>query len=104
MRYDCQWLNNPPHAKQQTVKFLHVTTRSSMMDNTQTIKQDVKGPKINDVKLFIKDENRTNLYRKCKTNWNEHKNDNRWTTGSWLRQAHKARGEVKQVCERSIPT
>ena len=48
MWYDCQC--DPQKLKQQT-----------MIDKTHTIKQAVKVPKIKEVKLFVKDENRPNL-------------------------------------------
>ena len=45
------------------------------MGKTHNIKQAVKGPKINNVKLFIKDGSRRNLQKKKrKTNNNEHQN------------------------------
>ena len=47
--------NDP--VKQQTIKLLQVTTWSSMMGKTHTIKQAVKGLTINQVKLIIKDQN-----------------------------------------------
>ena len=46
---------------QRTFNFLQVTMRSSEMGKINTIKQAVKGSKITDVKLFIKDENRPYL-------------------------------------------
>ena len=83
MWYDCHCDSHPPNAKQRTIKLLKVTTQSLMMGKTHTIKQAVKGPKINDVKLFIKDENQPNLQ---KTDNNEHEDiNNHRITGSWLR-------------------
>ena len=49
-------------ALQQTFKHLQVILRFSMMSKTHTIKQAVKSLKTNEVELFIKDENRPNLY------------------------------------------
>ena len=43
MWFDCQWESD---ATQQTIKLLQVTTWSSMMDKTLTIKQAINGPKI----------------------------------------------------------
>ena len=55
------WDNHPLNAKQQTTKLLQRAIQSSMMGKTHTIKNAVKGPKINNVKLFIKDKNWPNL-------------------------------------------
>ena len=61
MWYDWQWDNHSPKAKQQTIKLLQVTKCSSMMGIILIIKQAEKGPKINEVKLLKKDENRPNV-------------------------------------------
>ena len=48
-------------------------------------KASCKGPKINEVKLFINDENRPNQLKKVKRlTMNIKNNNNPWTTGSWL--------------------
>ena len=69
MWYDCQCDRLSLDTKQQTIKLLQATLQFSMMGKTHTIKQDVKSPKTNEVKLIIEVENQPNLYR----NYKEHK-------------------------------
>ena len=48
-----------------------ISTGHQTVFKTLTIKQAVKSPKINDMKPFVKDENRPNI-QKRKTNNNDH--------------------------------
>ena len=65
------------------IKLLQVPLRLSIMNQSPYHNKAVKGPKIQNVKLFIKHENRPSNGERITMN-DYLKNDNHWSSGSWL--------------------